>query len=154
MPAGRPPLFDNPEELEKEVDRYFQEGVKKKKVFVGPANNRTAIIVEVPTITGLCLFLGFESRQSFYAYEKKEEFSYTIKRARLFIENEYEEMLQTGNTVGAIFALKNFGWIDKQEIDQKTTLEDKRIDPSKLTDEELRFLAEIQRKSGASEATS
>lgn len=47
---------------------------------------------------------------------------------------------------------KKRGYIEKQEIDQKTTLKDERIDPSKLTDSELRTLAEIQRKSGASEA--
>lgn len=53
----------------------------------------------------------------------------------------------------AIFWLKNRRpkeWRDKQEIDQKTTIEDKRIDASKLTDDELRILAEIQRKSGIS----
>ena len=27
-------------------------------------------------------------------------------------------MLQTGNTTGAIFALKNFDWKDKQEVEQ------------------------------------
>ena len=25
-------------------------------------------------------------------------------------------MLVTGNTIGAVFALKNFGWTDKQEV--------------------------------------
>ncbi len=148
MPAGSPPIFDSPEALQRSIDTYFKEGVTIKKVVVG----KTAIDVEVPTITGLCYFIGFESRQSFYDYEKRSEFSYTVKRARLFIEKHYEEMLQTGNTTGAIFALKNFDWTDKQEIDQKTTLEDNRIDPAKLTDDELRTLAEIQRKSGISQA--
>jgi hypothetical protein len=152
MSAGRPPLYETPDELQDKIDLYFQEGIETKTVVIGPPNNRSTIEIEVPTITGLCYFLGFESRQSFYAYEKKPEFSYTIKKARLFIEKHYEEMLQTGNTTGAIFALKNFDWSDKQEIDQKTTFEDKRLDLSKLTDEELRTLAEIQRKSGTSEA--
>lgn len=113
-------MFDSPDELQDKIELYFSEGVKKKKITIGKAPNTQVIEIEVPTITGLCIYCGFESRQSFYAYENKEEFSYTIKRARLFIENEYEEMLQTGNTTGAIFALKNFGWIDKQEIDQRT----------------------------------
>lgn len=55
----------------------------------------------------------------------------------------------------AIFWLKNRQpgkWRDKQEIDQKTTLKDERIDTSSLTDDELRILAEIQRKSRVSEA--
>lgn len=120
MGAGRPPFFNTPDDLQDAISDYFQSGVKKKRVLVGPSNNRQLVEIEVPTITGLCIHLGFESRQSFYAYEQKEEFCYTIKKARLFIENEYEEQLTVGNTTGAIFALKNFGWVDKQEIDQKT----------------------------------
>ncbi len=119
MPAGRPPIFDSPDKLQDEIDLYFKEGVTKKKVIIGKAPNNYTIDVEVPTISGLCYFIGFESRQSFYDLEKREGFSYTIKKARLFIERHYEELLQTGNTVGAIFALKNFDWSDKQEIDHK-----------------------------------
>lgn len=122
MGAGRPPIFNNPDDLQSKVDEYFKSGVKKKTVLIGKPPKQIPIEIEVPTITGLCIFLGFESRQSFYDYEKHEEFSYTVKRARLFIENEYEEMLQTGNTTAAIFALKNFGWMDKQDVDQKTTI--------------------------------
>ena len=62
-------------------------------------------------------FLGFESRQSFYDYEKEGEFSYTIKKARLKIESCYEQNLHSGNPSGSIFALKNLGWSDKQEIE-------------------------------------
>ena len=32
------------------------------------------------------------------------------------IECEYEHMLKHGNTAGAIFALKQFGWTDKQDL--------------------------------------
>jgi hypothetical protein len=98
------------------------------------------------------LHLGFASRQSFYDYEERGEYSYIIKNARLRVEKGYELRLHGNNPTGSIFALKNMGWSDKQEIDQKTTFEDKRLDLSKLTDEELRTLAEIQRKSGTSEA--
>lgn len=118
--VGRPPMYTDPLEIERLVQEYFEKGVKMRTVILGPPNARYEIQVPVPTITGLAIYLGFESRQSFYEYEQKPEFTYTIKKARLFIENEYEEMLQTGNTAGAIFALKNFGWTDKQEIDQKT----------------------------------
>jgi hypothetical protein len=152
MPAGRPSTYNSSEELQGEIDRYFEEGVTVKKVVIGKAPNNYTIDVEVPTITGLCYFLGFESRQSFYDLQKKDEFSYTIKKARLFIEKHYEEMLQTGNTAGAIFALKNFDWSDKQEIAQKTIIQDERIDDSNLSTEDLRILAEIQRKSSISKA--
>lgn len=114
--VGRPPVFSTPQELQDKIDQYFKEGVTTKTVVIGKAPNNYTIEVEVPTITGLAYYIGFESRQSFYDYEKKDEFTYTIKKVRLFIEQHYEEMLQTGNTIGAIFALKNFGWNDKQEI--------------------------------------
>jgi len=116
MSAGRPPIFDNADSLQQEISEYFEKGVTTKTVIIGKAPNQTSIEIEVPTISGLAYYLGFESRQSFYDYEKREGFSYTIKRARLFIEQHYEEMLQTGNTTGAIFALKNFDWSDKQEF--------------------------------------
>lgn len=118
MPAGRPPLFETDDQLQEKIQEYFEVGVKMKTVVLGPANNRYTEQIAVPTITGLALYLGFESRQSFYDYEKNPEFSYTIKKARLLIENEYEEMLAIGNVAGAIFALKNFGWKDKHEVEQ------------------------------------
>jgi len=97
--TGRPLKFETPEELQATILSFFAE-----------ENGRI-------TISGLAYYLGFESRQSFYDYEKRPEFSYTIKRARLFIENEYEKLLISNNTTGAIFALKNFGWTDKSELD-------------------------------------
>lgn len=112
------PIFKSDEELKKRVDEYFNSGIRTKTIFVG--KDAVPIEVPVPTITGLAIFLGFESRQSFYDYEKNPKHSYTIKRARMFIEREYEEQLQVGNTTGAIFALKNMGWIDKQHQDHTT----------------------------------
>ena len=95
--AGRPLTYETPEDLQAAIDKY--RAIKDIK----------------PTISGLCYHLGFESRQSFYDYETREGFSYTIKRARLFIEQEYEEKLSGNNVAGPIFALKNLGWKDKQE---------------------------------------
>jgi hypothetical protein len=118
MPAGRPPIFETVEQLDEAIHEYFTDGVKKRKVVIGKAPNQTIEEIEVPTITGLCYYIGFDSRQSFYDYENRPEFSYTIKRARLFIEREYEEQLSVGNTTGAIFALKNMGWKDKTEQEQ------------------------------------
>lgn len=117
-------MFATPKDLQDKIDQYFKTGVKVKQVIVGKAPNTQVVDVEVPTITGLCHFLGFESRQSFYDYEAKEGFTYTVKRARLFIEKHYEELLQTGNMVGAIFALKNFDWKDRQEVSQEITMKE------------------------------
>ena len=119
MNPGRPPKFKTAEELQDAINDYFNNGVEKKKVLVGRAPNQELLEIPVPTITGLCYYIGFESRQSFYDYEKKDGFSYTIKRARLFIEKEYEQLLQVGNTTGAIFALKNMGWSDKQTVEHE-----------------------------------
>jgi hypothetical protein len=167
MSAGRPLTWDSVEALEKAVDGYFEyikgefheedEVIETKSRKKGEDNKSITIKTKIwdrepepPTITGLSLYLGFESRQSFHDYKERPEFSYAIKRARLRIENEYEKMLYRQSPTGSIFALKNLGWVDKQEVEQKTTVKDERIDPSKLTDDELRTLAELQRKSGVS----
>jgi hypothetical protein len=113
-------MFEDSAALEKAIDDYFNNGVKKRLVEVGSAEKKTVIEIPIPTITGLCFFIGFASRQSFYDLEKKDGFAYTIKRARLFIEQEYEEQLHFGNVAGAIFALKNMGWKDKTEVDTNT----------------------------------
>jgi hypothetical protein len=116
--GGAPPKFKTAKELQAKIDKYFKNCPDKKKIVTKAGK---VIEVPIPTICGLCLYCGFESRQSFYDYEKRPAFSYTIKRARLFIEKEYEQMLQGQNCTGAIFALKNLGWIDKtsQEITGK-----------------------------------
>lgn len=94
--SGKPPKFTTPEDLETAIDQWLQDVPEGRR-----------------TITGLCLWLGFESRQSFYDYEKKVEYTYVIKNARLIVENDYELSLRSINVTGSIFALKNMGWTDK-----------------------------------------
>jgi hypothetical protein len=122
MKVGRPLAYETNEELQDAIHDYFTNGVKQKEVIIGKAPNQEKVSIPVPTISGLCYHAGFESRQSFYDYEKRPEFSYTVKRARLFIEKEYEEQLQIGNTTGAIFALKNMGWTDTQSFKHDGTI--------------------------------
>ena len=113
MPAGRPRLYETAEEMQKDIDKYFKEAKPKKKP------NSDDYIFNCPTITGLAYYLGFESRQSLYDYEKDSKFSYTIKRARLRIESQYEVNLSNPKIkpAGSIFALKNIGdWKDKQDV--------------------------------------
>lgn len=133
MSPGRPPFYTSVEDLQQKIDGYFeyikgetQEVVKgskyneckgahvdiKETIFVRPP--------ERPTITGLALFLGFTSRQAIMNYEEKPEFVDAIKTAKLRIEAAYEQAIFNGNAAGPIFALKNFGWTDKQEIDQNS----------------------------------
>lgn len=101
---GRPALFDDPDKMQDSIDDYFEN-------------------YQPVTITGLALHLGFESRQSFYDYEKNPDFSYTIKRARLRIEAYYEGKLVANNAAGPIFALKNMGWKDKTEVENSGTMQ-------------------------------
>ena len=105
-------MYSTAEELQEKIDEYFAGGYRTIKRIV---NDR---VIELPdiTISDLVIFLGFCDRQSFYEYEQKPEFAYTIKRSRSFIEREYESLLRLGNCTGAIFALKNFGWKDKTEF--------------------------------------
>jgi hypothetical protein len=115
--AGAPPKYKTPEELQEKIEDYFKNGIALKKILVGPTNNRTVEEIPVPTITGLILHCGFADRTSFYDMEKLPGFSYTIKKARAAIEQIYEELLHTPACTGAIFALKNFNWKDKTEIE-------------------------------------
>jgi hypothetical protein len=95
-------LFKTDKDLKDAIQAYLDEIEGKEKK---------------PTITGLAYHLGFADRRSFYDYENNPEHSYTIKRARTYIESTYEEQLRGNNVTGAIFALKNFGWRDKQELE-------------------------------------
>ena len=112
--GGRPALFKNEAELSNAVESYFEyiKGVENKKTAGGWDR-----YPEPPTITGLALFLGFDSRQSLYEYEEKgNEFTCIIKRARLKVENGYEKNLHGSNNTGSIFALKNMGWKDTSTV--------------------------------------
>ena len=98
--AGQPPKYTSAIDMQKAIDDYF----------------KTA---EIVTITGLALHLGFNSRQSLINYQEKDEFLDTIKRAKSRVEMAYEERLINRGNGGDIFALKNFGWVDKQEVESK-----------------------------------
>lgn len=101
MASGRPRKFDSPEKFDDAVDDYVSSRDGKRL-----------------TWTGLALHLGFCSRVSIDEYLKYEGFSYSVKRAKLLVENSYEESLgEEGSPAGSIFALKNFGWSDKQEVE-------------------------------------
>lgn len=109
--AGRPAKFDSEEDLQEAVDAYFD--------FCKEEGERY-------TLTGLALFLGFQDRQSLYDQENRGDgFSCIIKRARLKVENSYELALFSKNCIGSIFALKNMGWKDKQEIDNSHEFKNK-----------------------------
>jgi hypothetical protein len=128
---GRPPIWDDSDAFAQAVDDYFDD------------------IDQVHTWTGLAIHLGFESRQSLEDYKDKPGFSYPIKKALLRIEEIYEKALFNKNAAGPIFALKNFGWRDRQEIDQKTDhsgVIQHNIDYSKLSDSALLEIEALEKK--------
>lgn len=134
---GRPPIYDNADDLQQKIEEYFSGGYNLRSII----SNGIELKVPAITISGLAYYLGFESRQSFYDYEERGVFSYIIKRARLRIEANYEENLQMGTPSGSIFALKNMGWSDKQEVEHSgtQTMVSVTVDSDK-TGEELKRL--------------
>lgn len=119
MKVGRPLKIKDVNELNERIDTYFE----------------TTPIDEI-TVTGLCLFLGI-NKDTFYEYAKKEEYKEAIDYARLKVENSYEISLRKNGRTADIFALKNFGWKDKQEISAEI---DNQYNYDKLTDEEINQL--------------
>lgn len=114
-PGGRPAVYESPELMQADVDIYFSQEGKK-------------------TMTGLALALGFDSRQSLYDYQKRDEFSYIINKALLRIENQYEENLHGQNVAGSIFVLKNMGWKDRTEQELSGELGIKQITGMNIID--------------------
>jgi len=94
MGAGRPRIWDSPDQLSKLVDQYFDGN-------------------ETPTLSGLALFLNID-RQTLYNYKERDEFFDILKKATSKVESIYEQRaIYQNNPTGVIFALKNMGWTDR-----------------------------------------
>ena len=103
-PVGRPHKFQNVEELQQKIDAYF-DSFKE-----GGENSGKPV-----TVTGLALALD-TSRETLCDYQEKDEFSDALKKAKLRCEQYAEQRLYEGAATGPIFALKNFGWKDSQDM--------------------------------------
>lgn len=104
--SGKPKLFESPEALQKEIDRYFDDSI---------ADNTPV------TIEGLCVFLNI-TRQTLLNYEKEggyNEYFDVIKMAKQKITANMitRGLMNEINTPLTIFLLKNQGYSDKQEIE-------------------------------------
>lgn len=66
-------------------------------------------------ICGLTLALGLSSRAVLDAYENREGYSEIVSWMKCVVEDSYEKELLGKHPVGAIFALKQFGWRDRPE---------------------------------------
>lgn len=97
---GRPLKWESVTEVQERIRGYIKETP-----------------MDLWTWTGLCVYLG-TTRETLSDYEKKPEFSDSLKAAKQLIEHAYELRLIARGNAGDIFALKNFGWKDKQEVEQ------------------------------------
>ena len=97
----RPRIISSPEEMLNRGYAYFDECKSEEKPIL---------------VTGLVLALGLSSRESLEEYGKREEFSDAVKELKSVCENYAENKLFSNNPTGAIFALKNYGWTDKQDV--------------------------------------
>ena len=123
MPAGRPPKYETPEEMQRIITLYFlacrvhQSGDSEPLVGLDDDDLWVVNDIEdiVPTISGLAYTLGM-STEAFRNYEQKDEFLATVKRAKQRVEMSLEQRLAGTVVTGSIFSLKNnFGWKDKSE---------------------------------------
>lgn len=114
---GRPRFFQTPKDLRDAVEVYFLELEQKNQELLDSGNPQ---LMKKPTLTKMILSIGLSSRESFKLYANYgDDFKEVHDWAKLKIESSYEEAMASGHVqvAGAIFALKNFGWSDKQEIE-------------------------------------
>ena len=97
--GGRPVKWPDPQTFQQTIDQYFS---------VTPQDSLT--------VTGLALSLGM-TREGLQEYQAKPEFTDLVKRAKARVEHRYELGLCGKYVIGCIFALKNMGWSDRQEIE-------------------------------------
>jgi DNA-binding XRE family transcriptional regulator len=132
---GQPRKFQTVAELQAAIDGYFESCFaelpmrdKDGNVVLDAAGKPyiERLQVEPFTITGLALALD-TSRETLMDIENgnwsyTEEYSDAISRAKLRCQNYAEKQMYTAKSAnGPIFALKNYGWKDKQEIDTNAT---------------------------------
>lgn len=108
MPAGRPPKFANVGELQSAFTEW-QETFKFGHERYG----------EVPDIEGFCDHVE-AWRDLLIDYEKKEEFSHTIKKIKNWIYSRKKQLAFAGKMPAAVFifdAKNNAGYVDRMEQD-------------------------------------
>ena len=130
---ARPKMYKSAKQMQKAIDQYFQECQGKPllddegNVLTDKRGNPVMIGARAPTVTGLALALGFNSRQALLNYQARKEFNDTITRAKTRCEEYAESRLYTRDGArGAEFSLKyNFGWEGmKENVPPGTQVED------------------------------
>lgn len=116
----------NARDLEIKIDEYFKSITYDTPLMIDGEpvlNNMGEKIVKTqyaknPTVLGLCEYLGIV-RNTLIEYEKREDMSNTVMRAKQKIAEFKQGMLyELKNPSGVMFDLKfNHGWTDKQQIE-------------------------------------
>jgi hypothetical protein len=120
--VGRPLLYEDPKEMEKKIEEYFQECDEREVEEITKKGEVVSVRKQRPyTVSGLCLHLGID-RNTLLLYEKRKEFIGTITRAKLKIENDVVEGGMEGRYDSKIVQFNltnNFSdvWRDKKEVD-------------------------------------
>lgn len=124
--GGRPPMYSSPDQIQGLIDKYFKdcEGKvltdKEGEPIINKYGQVVVIGAKPPTITGLALALGFNSRTSLLNYQDKPEFMNTITQAKARVE-EYAEsrLFDKDGANGAKFSLTNNfkGWNEKNQTE-------------------------------------
>ena len=107
-PMVRPRKY-TPSQAQKLIDGFFNHCDHAEKPY---------------TVTGLAVALD-TSRQSLCEWvERGDELGAVVERAKTRVEHYLEELLLTArNPVGTIFALKNHGWSDRQQLEASGNLD-------------------------------
>ena len=104
--------YKNANDLQKGIDKYFEECDKKEKPY---------------TMSGLAESLNID-RTTLIRYEDRDSFATLIKKAKQKVERQLEEnaLMGKANATFTIFNLKNnYGWQDKTEVQvNKNPIED------------------------------
>ena len=104
LERGRPLKFKTVKELETKIVAYFAQCDKDHDPY---------------TVSGLALALD-TTRETLLDYQDRDDFSDTIKKAKLRCENFAERKLfrGSGSVAGVIFSLKNNykGWKDTKDV--------------------------------------
>lgn len=124
--VGRPLKYKSVKKLQEAIDDYFEKCKGKVlkddegKIMRDKYGFPMIVDSRPPTITGLALHLGLNSRQALLNYQGRPEFNDTIVRAKARVEQYAEERLfDKDGANGAKFSLANNfeGWKEKQQIE-------------------------------------
>ena len=140
--TGRPPAYSTEEELQREIEGYFNS-------LLAPIIDENGEQIGMrwmnkPTVGGLAVYLGID-RTSLHRYSKSDRFYDSIKKAKDLIHSFNEQMLMEGkNPVGAINTLINTSefWVsDQKNIKVEPVLPDAGAKP---VDEIATFLDTVE----------